>query len=217
MLLGERGAECIAPPAQGQAFYLGEVLNRLALCVTANGVKSFVVEKRIRGRVTRKVADRCQGINSATIREQCAPTPFATSGQNSMLEYVLFAEQLRGRFTSWLDDNGIEYQTAGDEDELLVLIDEEIDADEQERIEAQYDLLLDESARIADAEDDSPDVVHLVGIRFQRSDGMVGMVRITPELANRLHRCLDMVELQDFVQTVVDAVENPDNRPLCRR
>jgi hypothetical protein len=37
-----------------------------------------------------------------------------------------------------------------------------------------------------------------------------------PELANRLHRCLDMVELQAFVQTVVDAVENPDNRPLCK-
>jgi len=45
----------------------------------------------------------------------------------------------------------------------------------------------------------------------------VGLVRITPELANRLHRCLDMVELQAFVQSVVDAVENPDSGPLCRR
>jgi hypothetical protein len=125
-----------------------------------------------------------------------------------MLEYVLFAEQLRDRFTSWLDDNGIEYRIAGDEDELLVLIDEDIDADEHERIEARYDLLLDESARIADEEDDSPDAVHLVGIQFQHSDGTVGLVRISPELANRLHRCLDMVELQAFVQTVVDAVED---------
>jgi len=134
-----------------------------------------------------------------------------------MLEYVLFAKQLRDRFTSWLYDNSIDYQTAGDEEELLVLVDEDIDADTQERIDEQYDLLLDESARIADAEDDSPDAVHLVGIQFQRSDGMVGMVRITPELANRLHRCLDMVELQAFVQTVVDAVEDPDNSPLCKR
>ena len=134
-----------------------------------------------------------------------------------MLEYVLFAEQLRDRFTSWLDDNGIDYQAAGDEEELLVLIDEDIDADVQDRIDAQYDLLLDESARIADAEDDSPNAVHLVGIQFQRSDGVVGMVRISPELANRLHRSLDMVELQAFVQTVVEAVEEPDSGPLCRR
>jgi len=132
-----------------------------------------------------------------------------------MLEYVLFAERLRDRLTTWLDENAIDYRTAGDGDELLVLVDEDIDADTQDRIEAQYDLLLEESARIADAEDDSPDAVHLVGIQFQRSDGVVGMVRISPELANRLHRCLDMVELQAFVQTVVDAVENPDNSPLC--
>jgi len=134
-----------------------------------------------------------------------------------MLEYVLFAEQLRDRLTAWLDDNGVDYQTAGDENELLVLIDEDIDADVLDRIDEQYDLLLDESARLADAEDDTPDAVHLVGIQFQRSDGAVGMVRISPELANRLHRCLDMVELQAFVQTVVDAVEDPDNSPLCKR
>jgi hypothetical protein len=132
-----------------------------------------------------------------------------------MLEYVLFAEPLRDRFTSWLDDNDIDYRTDGDGEELLVLIDEDIDEDVQDRIDEQYDLLLEESARIADQEDDSPDAVHLVGIQFQRSDGSVGLVRITPELANRLHHCLNMVELQAFVQAVVDAAENPDNRPLC--
>jgi hypothetical protein len=133
-----------------------------------------------------------------------------------MLEYVLFAERLRKRFTSWLDDNSIDYRTDGNGEELLVLIDEDITEDVQDRIDEQYDLLLEESARIADEEDDSPDAVHLVGIQFQRSDGVTGHVRITPELANRLHRCLDMIELQAFVQTVVDAVENPDNRPLCK-
>ncbi|MGD8619774.1 MAG: hypothetical protein PVH54_11390 [Gammaproteobacteria bacterium] len=134
-----------------------------------------------------------------------------------MLEYVLFAAQLRDRFTDWLDDNGIVYRTGGDSEELLVLIEENLDEDVQERIDEQYDLLLEESARIADEEDDSADAVHLVGIQFHCSDGTVGMVRITPELANRLHRCLNLVELQTFVQTVVDAVENPDSGPLCRR
>lgn len=134
-----------------------------------------------------------------------------------MLEYVLFAEPLRDRFTKWLEENGIAYRTGGDGDELLVLVDEDIDEDTGDRIDAQYDLLLDESARIADAEDAAPDAVHLVGIQFRRGDGVVGMVRITPELANRLHRCLDMAELQAFVQSVADAVENPDSGPLCRR
>jgi hypothetical protein len=134
-----------------------------------------------------------------------------------MLEYVLFAEQLRDRFTEWLNGNGIVYRTGGKGDELLVLIDEDLDEKLQDRVDEQYDLLLEESARIADEEDDSLDAVHLVGIQFQRSDGRIGMVRISPGLANRLHRCLDMVELQAFVQTVVDAVEDPDSGPLCRR
>ena len=134
-----------------------------------------------------------------------------------MLEYILFSEALRDRFTIWLAGNDIRYQTAGEGDELLVLVDEDLDEEIQDRIDEYYDLLLDESARIADAEDDTPDAVHVVGIQFRRSDGRVGLVRITPELANRLHRCLDMSELQAFVQTVADAVEHPDDGPLCRR
>ena len=59
-----------------------------------------------------------------------------------MLEYVLFAERLRDRFTSWLDDNSIDYRTDGNGEELLVLIDEDIAADVQDRIDEQYDLLL---------------------------------------------------------------------------
>lgn len=134
-----------------------------------------------------------------------------------MLEYVLFAEPLRDRFVAWLEHNGIDCRTAGDGEALLVLVDEDIDDLTQERIDAQYDLLLDESARLADAADDSPDAVHLVGIQFQRGDGTVGMVRITPALANRLHACLDLVELQAFVQSVVDAAECREDRPLCAR
>jgi hypothetical protein len=134
-----------------------------------------------------------------------------------MLEYVLFAKQLRDRFTQWLDEKAIEYRTEGNGDELLVLIDEDLDEDTQAHVEEQYDLLLEDSARLADEEDDSPDAVHLVGIQFQRSDGVIGTVRITPELANRLHHCLDTVEIQAFVQTVADAVEHPDDSPLCRR
>lgn len=134
-----------------------------------------------------------------------------------MLEYVLFADQLRDRFTAWLEENGIDHQTAGEADELLVLIDEDTDDETLERIDSYYDGLLDESARLADAQDDAADAVHLVGIQFRRRDGSLGMVRITPDLANRLHECLDRVELQALVQTVADAVEDPDDRPLCQR
>ena len=44
-----------------------------------------------------------------------------------MLEYVLFAARLRDRFTEWLTDSGIAYQTGGNADELLVRVDENLD------------------------------------------------------------------------------------------
>lgn len=133
-----------------------------------------------------------------------------------MLEYVLFAEPMRQRFIDWLEAHDIACQSAGEGEELLVLVAEDLDETTQDRIEEQYDCLLAESALLADQQDDSPDAVHRVGIQFRYRNGEHGLVRISPQLANRLHRCLDMVELQAFVQMIADAVENPDDRPLCK-
>ena len=133
-----------------------------------------------------------------------------------MLEYVLFSERIRNIFVSWLQENNIEFQLAGETEELLVLIDEDIDPQIEEKIEAQYDLLLDESAKAVDEEDHSSDAVHLVGIQFTTSNGDVGQVRITPEMANKIQRCLNASELQAFVQLIADAVENPNNKSLCQ-
>lgn len=134
-----------------------------------------------------------------------------------MLEYVLFLESVRNIFISWLRDNQIEYQLAGEAEELLVLIDEDIDQEILKKIEAQYDFLLDESARIADEEDTSPDSVHLVGVQFTRNNGEIGQIRIPPELANRIQQCLNTAELQSFVQLIADAVSNPTNKSLCAK
>ena len=48
----------IKAPATGQAFYRDSELKGFALRITANGVKSFVVEKRIEGRVRRETLGR---------------------------------------------------------------------------------------------------------------------------------------------------------------
>jgi len=134
-----------------------------------------------------------------------------------MLEYVVFSEHIRDMFIAWLQDNQIEFQLAGCDEELLVLISEDIDCFTEDKIEAQYDMLLDESARVADKEDDSPDSVHLVAIQFTDKSGDIGQVRIPPELANQIQQCLPAVELQEFVQLIADEVINPtNNKSLCQ-
>jgi len=133
-----------------------------------------------------------------------------------MLEYILFSERIRDIFICWLRDNNIEFQLAGNNEEFLVLVDENIDDSIEEKIEAQYDLLLDENAKAVDEKDDSSGAIHLVGIQYTDKNGGIRQVRIPPELANQISRCLNTSELQAFVQLIADAVENPNNNSLCQ-
>ena len=133
-----------------------------------------------------------------------------------MLEYILFSERIRNMFTSWLQSNNIEFQLAGNEEEFLVLIDEDIDDSIEEKIEAQYDFLLDKNAKTVDEKDDSPGSIHLVGIQFSNKDGVIGQVQIPPELANQIQQCLSAEELQGFVQLIADEAINPKNKSLCQ-
>ena len=132
-----------------------------------------------------------------------------------MLEYVLFSESVRDMFIAWLKDNLIEYQLEDENETFLILIDEDIDGDIQEKIEEQYDLLLDENAKITDEEDECNNALHLVGIKFQRNNGEVGQVNISPELANKIQSCLNTEELYSFVQQIVHAVSDSKNNTLC--
>ncbi len=132
-----------------------------------------------------------------------------------MLEYVLFSEHIRKLFTIWLQDNQIEFQLAGVGEELLVLISEDIDELTEEKIETQYDFLLDESAKLAD-EEDSDNAIHIVGIQFTNAKGGIGQVKIPPKLANQIQSCMTAAELQAFVQLIADEVMNPEEKPLCQ-
>lgn len=133
-----------------------------------------------------------------------------------MLEYILFSERIRDIFICWLRENNIAFELAGNDEEFLVLIDENIEDSTEEKIEAQYDLLLEESAKAVDEDDDSSGVIHLVGIQYTDINGDIGQVKIPPELANQVQRCLNASELQAFVQLIADEVTNPNNKSLCQ-
>lgn len=58
MRLTKSTVERVPPPAAGQAFYRDDLLPGFALRVTAGGVRSFVVEKRVGGKVRRQTLGR---------------------------------------------------------------------------------------------------------------------------------------------------------------
>lgn len=60
----------LAPPTHGQAFLRDALLKGFAVRVTANGVKSFVVEKRINGRVKRITLGRYPDLTVEQARKE---------------------------------------------------------------------------------------------------------------------------------------------------
>ncbi|MBV2124990.1 MAG: integrase family protein [Candidatus Thiodiazotropha sp. (ex Ctena orbiculata)] len=58
MRLTKTAVEQVALPAKGQVFYRDDFLKGFALRVSAGGTKSFIVEKRINGKVKRKTLGR---------------------------------------------------------------------------------------------------------------------------------------------------------------
>ena len=134
-----------------------------------------------------------------------------------MLEYAFFENRFRDQFTDWLKTIDMEYQTADGELELLVLVDEDIDDATEEKLEEQYDLIMEKQAISADENDDPEAHINLVGVQYTATDGCVHHVRLSPDIVNRITQSISHVELQEFVQTIADGVLNPDDRPLCKK
>jgi hypothetical protein len=134
-----------------------------------------------------------------------------------MLEYVFFDAGFRDRFVTELDSLQVLFQLSDSNDELLVLVDEDIDDELEESIESVYEQLMREQATAVDAQENPHEMVHIVGIQYIAADGSVCQVRLSPNLVNRLARCLSSEELQQLVQTIADDVARADQRPLCEQ
>ena len=84
-------------------------------------------------------------------------------------------------------------------------------------IEAELEVL----AQKLDAESqdwaDSMDDVRLsaVGIVVHLSDGSQSLARVDPSMVRRILSVLSPDELGQFVAKIADAVEKPDNSPIC--
>ena len=120
-----------------------------------------------------------------------------------MLEYIFFEAGVRDRFAAELDSLPVKFQLSGSNDELLVLV--------------ECRQLMREQASAIDALGNPHETIHIVGIQYTAADGTLCQVRLSPELVNRITRCLSNEELQQLVQTIADDVARPDQRPLCEQ
>jgi hypothetical protein len=133
-----------------------------------------------------------------------------------MLEYIFFDERPWRRFIDYLRSLGLEPEASSGDDGWLVGLPEDLDDELDAKIEAYYDQMLELNESLV-AESEGESHVHTAGINLSLSDGRVVQAAIDPKLMQRLLTVISPEELGELVNVIVDAVENPDDRPFCQR
>ncbi|MDH5573143.1 MAG: hypothetical protein OEY89_15385 [Gammaproteobacteria bacterium] len=133
-----------------------------------------------------------------------------------MFEYIFFLEENRDVFTEHLKQKNIEPCLSTTHDGMLVSIDEDIDDDLLDEIDEIYDGLLARCEQKI-AEEEGGQYLSAAGITINLKDGRAIEAAVNPDILNRILTKLSISELDEFIQTIVDAVEQPDERPFCQQ
>jgi len=137
-----------------------------------------------------------------------------------LLEYIFFHQQSCDRFKQFLREIGVETLKEGidetDVEALTVYIADDLDEEISEKIEQFYDEMMEMDEALVMENDDS-DEYSQVGLAVSLKDGRSVMASVDPDVLNRVLTVITHDELGKLVDVIADAVENPDERPLCKR
>lgn len=129
-----------------------------------------------------------------------------------MIDYIFFDDGLMNRFTSFLRQRGVEHET--DTAGKLVQLPEDLDDDLLTTIEDEYDLLLSETEQLLEETGDALEK-NLAAVRVELSSGQACNIKFSPDILGRLLQVMSVDELQEMVQNIARAVENPSDKPIC--
>jgi len=133
-----------------------------------------------------------------------------------MLEYIFFDQQSLEQFVVRLEQQSIPYRARDDDMGLVVAIADDLPDAITDALDAYYDKLLEDAEKLSVEEGEAAEK-YTAGLNITLSDGRTTSVEVAPELLNRILGAISFAELNQLVEAIVSSVENPDNRPLCRR
>ena len=132
-----------------------------------------------------------------------------------MFEYMFFDEGLRQKFVAFARERDVDVQSTDDETGCIAEVPEDLDDEVADAIDEYYEQLLQETADIM--EDGDGLEKSAAAVQVSLSDGTKSNIMFDPDLMARLLNCITTEELRDLVQDIAHGVENPDDRPICKR
>ena len=136
-----------------------------------------------------------------------------------MLEYIFFHEEPLRRFVAFLREEGLSPAAQTTDESRVVMLDEQsVDDAMADRIDDFYDDMFDLDQQLHDSnQHESVDNHSTAGVVVNLVDGRAVYADVPGNLLSKVMQVLTPRELGDLVNAIVDAVENPDDRPLCKR
>ena len=136
------------------------------------------------------------------------------------LEYIFFHKTPYEKFLQFLRSIQVEPLKEGvdetDVEGLVVFIQDNLDESLSNEIEDYYDDMMDLNESLV-AEEDEGDQMNNVGLAVSLADGRSVLASVDPAVLNRVLSVITHRQLGEMVDAIADAVENPDERPLCKR
>lgn len=134
-----------------------------------------------------------------------------------MLEFIFFHQNISKLFTDFIAGLGIEYRVKDAVETITVSVSEDLDDELVEKIEDEYDRLLDLSRDLTDSEEgESRDNYQKASLLITLKNGEISYAHVDTDMVNRMLQVISTTELNQFIEAVADAVENPDDRSYCQ-
>jgi hypothetical protein len=137
---------------------------------------------------------------------------------DEFLEYLFFTQDVASKFITALEERGLAYtqQTEPVQNAIVLQISEGVDDDLWDELDELYDELSDEDQAILEAGLEDEGSRSAAGIYLQLQNGSQTLAQVNPDIMNRILSVITMDELNDFLDTIVRSVENPDDSPICK-
>ena len=131
-----------------------------------------------------------------------------------MLEFVFFDSRPRQGFVDFLRSRKVPVDEFDDDETYSVGIPEDTEDELLEEIENCYEEMMEFNQALFEAEPGTGEG-QAAGVVVNLASGDTVYARVDPSLLGRIMEVLTPEELGEVVNAIVDAVENPDDRPLC--
>lgn len=138
---------------------------------------------------------------------------------SDVLEYLFFTRAIADQFAETLTAYGLPYQEEIEAVQAAIVfkIPETVAENYWDELDDLYDELSIADQALLEASVEDEMAGSAAGIYLQLANGQQTIAQVDPDLVSRILSVLSLEEFNQFIDTIVKSVEQPDESAICQR